>query len=330
MQYRQLGTSDLNLPVVTFGAWAIGGWMWGGTDDAKAVDAIRAAIDSGITAIDTAAIYGFGHSEKVVGEAIKGRRDDVLVLTKCGLRWDLEEGEFYFDSQTNDGKPVSVYRNLKAHSIKTEVDNSLQRLGVDVIDLYQCHWPDSTTPLAETMEALEDIKKAGKIRWYGVSNFTPGMLDECLKHGSIVSDQPPYNPLRRDIESDVLPFCRDHTLGVLAYSPLAQGLMTGKVTMDREFPEGDVRRGAPWFKPENRKRVLDMLEKLTPMAEAHDCTLAQLTIAWVNAQPGMTAALVGARDPKQASENAKAGDIVLTEDEERRFRDAVEALGGPA
>ena len=329
MVYRQLGASDLQLPVVSFGAWAIGGWMWGGTDDQAAIRAIQRGIDLGVTCVDTAPAYGMGHSEEVVGKAIRGRQDEVVIATKCGLRWDLDEGQFFFYTKDNAGKDLAIHRNLKAGSIKYECEQSLRRLGVDTIDLYQCHWPDSTTPIAETMGALLELQREGKIRAIGVSNFTPGMMAECLKAGQIDSDQPPYNALERGIESDVLPFCVEHNIGVLAYSPIAQGLLTGKVTLDRVFPEGDVRRNKPWFKPGNLRRLLDMLEKVKPIAEGHGATLAQIFIAWTAAQRGITSVLVGARNDSQVAENAKAGALKLSAGELQNIRSLVEALGGP-
>ncbi|MBX7256597.1 MAG: aldo/keto reductase [Candidatus Hydrogenedentes bacterium] len=329
MQYRILGRSDLSVPVVSYGAWAIGGWMWGGTDDAAAIRSIQAAIDTGMNLVDTAPTYGMGHSERIVGQAIKGRRDQVIVATKCGVRWDLESGRVVFQTKDNDGVPRNIIRCLRPESIRHEIEQSLQRLGVDVIDLYQCHWPDVDTPLADTMETLLDIQKQGKIRHIGVSNFTVEMMEECLKSGVIVSDQPQYNPLQRAIEKDVLPFCVANDIGVLAYSPIAQGLMTGKVTMDRTFKDGDARAERPWFQPQNRKRVLDMLEAIRPIADGHGVTLSQLTINWVFSQKGLTTAIVGARDEKQVAENAKAAEFTLSEDELKTIREAVEALGEP-
>ncbi len=329
MEYRQLGKSDLKLPVISFGAWAIGGWMWGGTDDAAAVRAIQHGIDVGVTCVDTAPIYGFGHSEEVVGKAIAGRRSEVIVATKCGVRWDLEEGEFSVDTNLSDGTPCKLYHNLKAHSIKYECEQSLKRLGVDTIDLYQCHWPDNTTDLGESMEALLELQEQGKIRAIGVSNFSPEMMAQCLKEGIIASDQPRYNALDREVEAEILPFCIEHTVGVLTYSPLAQGLLTGKVTSDREFPQGDQRRDKPWFSRENRRRVLDMLDKVRPIAEGHGATLAQVAANWVISQKGVTVALVGARNEAQVDENAKAADFKLTCEELATIRKLVEELGGP-
>jgi len=329
MEYRQLGNSDLKLPAVCFGAWAVGGWMWGGTDDEAAIRAIQKAIDLGITCIDTAPVYGMGHSERIVGKAIKGRRDKVLIATKCGVRWDVVKGHHVFNSKMNDGTPVQIRRFLGPESIKKECEESLERLGIDVIDLYQCHQPDPTTPVEDSWDAMLELQKEGKVRWIGVSNFTVDMMRKCLSRGPLTSDQPLYNPLERDIEKDILPFCIENNIGVLAYSPIAQGLMTGKVTMDRKFAEDDVRNYKPWFKPENRKRVLEMLKKIQPIADGHGATLAQVTINWVISQKGLTAALVGARNENQAEENAKATDFKLTGEELATIRNAVEELGKP-
>jgi aryl-alcohol dehydrogenase-like predicted oxidoreductase len=327
VQYRKLGQSDIEVPVVSFGAWAIGGWMWGGTDDRDAVRAIHAAIDCGITCIDTAPAYGMGHSEKVVGEAIRGCRDKVVVATKCGLRWNLAEGEKYFPTETPESEKVTMYKNLKPDSIRHECEQSLRRLRVDCIDLYQCHWPDSTTDLDDTMSALLALQQEGKVRAIGVSNFSADQMRKCLASGRIESDQPKYNAIDRDIEPEVLPFCIEHQVSVLAYSPIAQGLLTGRVTLDREFPPGDLRRESPKFKPENRAKVLDMLEKVRPIAQGYDATLAQFFTAWLIAQPGVTTALVGARNAPQAEENAKAGELNLSEADVRLAREAVEAMG---
>jgi len=310
MLYRGLGQSGIEASVVALGAWAIGGWKWGGTDESDAVEAIRAAIDHGVTLIDTAPIYGFGLSESIVGKAIAGRRDEVVLATKCGLVWNVDKGNFCFDS---DGK--SIYGYLGPESIHWEVEQSLQRLDTDYIDLYQTHWPESTTPIADTMEALLELKEEGKIRAIGASNVTRAQLAQYCAAGPLDSDQERYNMLDRDIEEDPLPYCRENGIAVLAYSPLAQGLLTGKVGPDREFSEGDQRRDNSRFSAENRRKVAAMLEELKPAAEARAMTLAQLAIAWAIAQPGLTHALVGARNPDQVRENAVAADVELTPDE---------------
>lgn len=329
MELRKLGKSELEVPVIIFGAWAIGGWLWGGTDDKKAVAAIHKALDLGMTCIDTAPVYGFGHSEEIVGRAIKGRRSEAIIATKCGLRWDSDIGEFFFETEDNRGKPLKIYRNLKKDSIRKECELSLKRFGVDVIDLYQCHWPDSTTPLDETMEALLRLKEEGKIRAIGVSNFTTEMMKACLEYGDVASDQPKYNLLFRDIEKDILPFCKKHDIGLIVYGTLGQGLLTGKVTMERKFPPSDLRIDQPWFKPRDRRRVLDTLEKVRPIAREHEKTLAQLSINWVISELGVTSAIVGARNPDQVIENAGASDFKLSEEERRIIKGHFEALGEP-
>ena len=326
MKYTTLGKTDIQLPAVSFGAWAIGGWLWGGTDDALAVQAIHAAIDAGITCIDTAPTYGMGHSETVVGQAIKGRRNDVILATKCGMRWDRAEGEKKMDTTMNDGTPCSVYRNGRPDSIIEECENSLKRLGTDVIDLYQVHWPDNTWPLDDTMETLLSLKDAGKIRAIGVSNFDTDMIALCQTKGPVDSVQPRYNALQRDPEVTLLPYCVEQGIGVLAYSPIAQGLLTGKVGMDRTFPEGDIRNQNPLYSAENRRAVLAMLERVRPIADGYNITLGQLFTAWVTHQPGLTTALVGVRNPDQARENAVAGAVTLREADVAAIRKEVEAL----
>lgn len=323
MQKRKLGKRGPDVPVIIFGAWAIGGWWWGATDDEAAVDAIRAGIDAGIDCIDTAPIYGCGHSEEVVGKAIKGRRGEVVIATKCGLVWDRTDGEYYFHMDQGNRE---IYRNLKPDSVKAECDRSLRRLGIDCIDLYQCHWPDSTTPADDTMEALLELQTEGKVRHIGVSNFSPELMKECLERGRIESDQPRYNLLDRAIEIDVVPFAQANQISLIVYSPLAQGLLTGKVTPDRKFEDGDARAGLRWFQPANRQLVLDTLAKVQPIADARGCTLAQLALAWTVAQPGITSAIAGARTPEQARENAKAGSIELSEDEVSAITAAFEGL----
>jgi aryl-alcohol dehydrogenase-like predicted oxidoreductase len=329
MEYRNLGATDLRVSVVSFGAWAIGGSMWGGTDDDAAVSAIQAAADHGVTCIDTAAIYGMGHSERLVGKAIAGRRDKLVIATKCGLRWDLAEGQFFFKALSPDGRQMDVYRNLRPASIRHECEQSLKRLGIDYIDLYQCHWPDPTSNLDDTMATLLDLRREGKIRHIGVSNFTVEMMQQCMKIVPLASDQPKYNALEREVEADVLPFCAANNIGVLAYSPMAMGLLTGKVTVDREFKGDDTRASRPWFTRENRQRVLDMLEKVKPIAQAHDATIGNVFVNWILRQKGMTTALVGARNARQAAENTKAGEFALSDEEVKRIRGLVEELGGP-
>ena len=329
MKKRTLGRTDLEVPVVVFGAWAIGGWQWGGTDDRQAVAAIQEGIDCGITAIDTAPIYGFGHSEELVARAIRGRRDEVLVMTKAGLRWEDCGPRFEFAEAERDGKPIKIWRNASAASVRHEVEESLRRLQVERIDLLQIHWPDKKTSAEETMTALAELRTEGKIREIGVSNYSSQELAEAqaeLGAVPLASNQPKYNLVTRDIEEDSLPWARGNEVGVMVYSPIEQGLLTGKVSPEREFPDNDIRSKRPTFRPENRKRVNDTLrEVVQPIADTHSATLAQTVIAWTVSQPGITAAIVGARKPEQARENARAGALELTEAElatiDRAFRD---------
>jgi aryl-alcohol dehydrogenase-like predicted oxidoreductase len=314
MEYRQLGKSSIKASVITYGAWAIGGTMWGGSDEADAVAAIHASIDAGVTSIDTAPIYGYGKSEELVARAIAGKRDKVQIFTKFGLRWDDTEGEYFFELN-DDGKTTKIYRNAKKKSIIAECENSLKRLNTDHIDLYQCHWRDHTTELEETMEALAQLIKDGKILAAGVSNFTADEIEQSNKIVTIASDQPPYSMVLRDIEKDVLPFCLKNEVGVIVYSPLQRGLLTGKFKPDHKFAQGDHRASQPHFQPDYIKRVNEFLDKLKPLAEKHETSLGNLVIAWTIKQPGITAALVGARDAAQAAENAKAANIKLTTDD---------------
>jgi len=326
MEYRQLGASDLKVSAVTMGTWAIGGWMWGGTDERAAIAAIQQAVDVGMTSIDTAPMYGFGLAEEIVGKAIAGRRDQVQVLTKYGMRWDLREGQFWFKTTTFEGSQAPVHRCAKAHSVVEECERSLKRLGVDVIDLYQCHWRDNTTEVEETMEAIARLLEQGKIRAAGVSNFTAEEIDRARRIVPIASDQPPYSMVKRDIEDELVPYCIANDVGLVVYSPLQLGLLSGKLTMERQFTGDDQRRNSPYFKPDNRRKVIDFLEALRPIAEEHDATIAQLVINWTIHRPGITAALVGARNPEQAAENAKAADFTLTEEETARVNELLEAL----
>ncbi len=327
MHYRKLGKSDIEASVVALGTWAIGGWMWGGTEEQEAVRAIETALDHGVNFLDTAPVYGFGRSEEVVGEVIAKRREDVVLATKCGLRWDLQEGDFHFsanDKGMDSDGDIKVYKYLAPASIREEVERSLKRLRTDYIDLYQTHWQETTTPIEDTMAELLKLKHQGKIRAIGCSNATPGQMQEYLANGQLDCDQERYSMLDRDHESDDLPFCAEHDIAFLAYSPLALGLLTGKIGPEREFGEGDLRQTKPRFSVDNRRKVRHMLDRFEPIAKEHDCTLAQLVIAWTVHQPGCTHALVGARTVQQATENAAAGDIELTQDELTRMRAAID------
>jgi aryl-alcohol dehydrogenase-like predicted oxidoreductase len=304
--------------------------MWGGSEEAESISAIQASIDAGVTTIDTAAIYGMGHSEELVAKAIAGRRDKVVIATKCGMRWDgpETEGSEPWPQKDNEGRDVVIRKNARASSILYECEQSLRRLKTDVIDLYQIHWPDTSTPVEESMGAMVRLKEQGKIRAIGVSNYDVEWLRRAAAVAPVASDQPPYSIIQRRIERDVLPFCREHHIGVICYSPLERGLLTGSVTMEREFPPGDHRTAHRFFRPENRKRVLDSLVKVRPIAERHKVSLAQLMINWTIHVPGITAALVGARSAEQARHNAGAMNFTLSEAERTEIRAAFDETAG--
>jgi len=316
MEYRKLGKSDLELSVVTFGAWAAGGWMWGGTDRMDAIRAIRESFKLGVTSIDTAPIYGQGESEEIVGEAIKGiPRDKLQILTKYGLRWDLIQGEFYFNSKNNQGKEIDIYRYAGKESIIKECEDSLRRLGTDYIDLYQIHWADPTTPIGESMEAVKQLIKDGKIRYAGVCNYNAEQMKEASKYIDLVSDQVPYSMVKRGIENELVPYILNNNQSILAYSPLERGLLTGKIKPGHHFEEGDHRAGLPYYKDTNIRKTNVFLEKIKPLADEKNATLAQLVIRWTLDQTGITITLVGARNAAQAIQNAKAADIKLNREE---------------
>ena len=316
MEYRNLGDSDLKLSVITFGAWAAGGWMWGGADRNNAVAAFRASYDAGVTSIDTAPAYGQGASEEIVGEAIKGLpREKLQILTKYGLRWNSTKGSFHFKSKDNDGHEIDIYKYAGKESIISECEDSLRRMGTDYIDLYQIHWPDVTTPISETMEAVSKLIQQGKVKYAGVCNYNVEELKEARKTIPLVADQVPYSMVKRDIEKDVVPYCIENNLAILAYSPLQRGLLTGKMKPGWVFAPGDHRAEIYYFTNENINRANAFLEKLRPMAGEKKATLSQLVLRWTMEQPGITIALVGARDAVQAMENAKAMEVRLSSEE---------------
>ena len=279
MEYRKLGDTSLEITPIAFGAWAAGGWMWGGTDQQEAVAAIRRSVELGVTTIDTAPVYGFGLSEQIVGEAIRGMRDGVQILTKFGMRWDTDKGLFAFDSQDAQGNPAKIYKYAGRDSVIRECEESLKRLGTDYVDLLQIHWPDPTTPADETFEAVSRLLDAGKIRAAGVSNYNPAQLEEARRVMPIASNQVPYSMVKREIEADLVPYCLQHHVGILAYSPLQRGLLTGKMQPGHAFAPGDHRAGLPYFKDENLARTARFLDTLRPMADEKGCTLSQLVIA---------------------------------------------------
>jgi aryl-alcohol dehydrogenase-like predicted oxidoreductase len=324
MQHRILGKSDVKVSSLAFGAWAIGGWLWGGADEKDALRAVRVSYDLGITTIDTAPAYGFGKSEELVAKALEGvPRNCYQILTKFGLDWTSNQGEFYFETIDNDGKPAKMYRNAKRSRVLKECEDSLRRLKTDYIDLLQIHWPDSTTPIAETMLAVTELIKQGKVRAAGVCNYSTSQVDEALETLDIVSNQVPYSMVRRDIESDVIPQALEKNLSVIPYSPLQRGLLTGKITRDYQFNEGDNRPDSRYFTPGNIDRVQVLMRKIKPIADAHNASLAQVVINWTTRQPAMGCVLVGARDEKQVQENAGSLDFTLSDTELDYLQSAV-------
>ena len=313
MEYRNIAGTGLSLSAITFGTWAAGSWMWGKTDRNDAIAAIRASVDLGVTSIDTAPVYGQGDSERIVAEALEGvPRDKVQILTKFGLRWDLPKGQFFFKSRDNDGKPIDIYRYAGKESVIAECEASLKRLKTDYIDLYQIHWPDKTTPIDETFEAVGRLIEQGKVRYAGVSNYHAAQMAEAERILPIVSNQIPFSMINRGVEKETVPYCIAHNRAILAYSPLERGVLTGKIKPGHTFAEGDHRAEYRYYSDENLLKIHAFLDKLRPLAESKNATLAQLVLRWTIERPGMTIALAGARNPEQAIANAHAIDIRLS------------------
>ena len=318
MQTRKLGNSDLHITRVGYGAWAIGGsgWQfaWGSQDDNESIAAIHRALELGVNWIDTAAVYGLGHSEEVVGRALKEwRGPKPYVFTKCGLRGDAT-GE--------------VQKVLSADSIRSEVEESLRRLSVDVIDLYQIHWPPDpdSAALEEGWSTLADLKREGKVRWIGVSNFNVQQLRRAQLVAPVTSLQPRYSLIHREIEDEILPYCMSEGIGVIVYSPMASGLLTGAMTRERaaSLPEDDWRRGHPDFTEPNLSQSLALVERMRELAERHNRSVGEVAIAWTLRHPAVTGAIVGARNARQAEGVMRAGELYLTEDEVNEIEGFVE------
>jgi aryl-alcohol dehydrogenase-like predicted oxidoreductase len=307
MKTKQLGNSDLHITPIGFGAWAIGGdWKfgWGAQDDTDSIAAIHRALELGINWIDTAAVYGLGHSEEVVARALADwPHARPYVFTKCGMIW-------------NDKREIDY--SLRAASIRREVENSLRRLRVDVIDLYQIHWPvDDLADTEEGWRTLADLKKEGKVRWIGTSNFSVAELEAAQRLAPITSLQPPYSLIRRDIEDEVLPFCQREDIGVIVYSPMASGLLTGAMTRDRirALPPEDWRSKNPEFQEPKLTDNLALVERLRAVGARHRRTPGEVAIAWTLHHPAVTGAIVGARNPGQLNGIIGAADFHLSEEE---------------
>ena len=295
MKTRSLGTTDIQITPILMGTWQAGKKMWAGIDDEESIKAIQAAVEAGITTIDTAEVYGEGHSEQIVAQAVGKIRDRLVYASK-------------------------VFANhLKHDEVIKACERSLTNLQTDYLDLYQIHWPSGSfgnekVPIEETMQALNKLKEDGKIRAIGVSNFNRAQLEEASQYGRIDSLQPPYSLFWRKIERDAVPYCVEHNISVLAYSSMAQGLLTGKFKPGHEFAKADHRSANVLFQGENFERAQKALEQLKPIAEKHNCTLAQLSLAWLIAQP-QTNAIAGARTAEQAQDNAKAASVDLSSEE---------------
>jgi aryl-alcohol dehydrogenase-like predicted oxidoreductase len=327
MELKKLGNSEVKVTPIAFGAWAIGGWMWGGAEDKDAIKAIHTSLDFGVTTIDTAPVYGFGKSEELVGQALEGiTRDKYQILTKYGMNWRTQQGEYFFDTTDNNGKPLKVYKFSGRQAVIEGCEDSLRRLKTDYIDLFQIHWPDATTPISETMEAIAFLLEQGKIRAAGVCNYNVGQVDEALKTVKLVSNQVPYSMIHRNIEKDVVPQAIEKGLSIIPYSPLQRGLLTGKIKRDHKFGAGDTRESNRYYKPENIDRTNDFLQKIKPIADSYGATLAQLVINWTTRQPSMDCVLVGARDAKQTKENIGALSFKLKDSEVQSIRKYAEEL----
>jgi len=326
MERRKIGEHGPECSSITLGAWAIGGWMWGGADHKDAIRALRACPDHGMTTIDTAPVYGFGRSEELVGEAIRGARDRYEILTKCGLTWEEKKGVFHFHTEDYRGHPLEIYKYSGRERVISECEGSLKRLGIDCIDLYQVHWPDKSTPIEETMEALLRLQEQGKIRAAGVSNYNVEQISRASSVIRVVSNQVPYSMVRRDIEHDMVPWCLKNNCAILAYSPLQRGLLTGKIKPSTTFNKGDSRPDTPHFKKVNIVRTNRFLDSIRPIADSKGATLGQLVIAWTLRQPGITIALVGARDEEQVRQNAAAAALRLSDEEVDQVNRQLEQL----
>jgi aryl-alcohol dehydrogenase-like predicted oxidoreductase len=305
MDKIRFGETDLEVSVLVLGTWVTGGWAWGGADESESLRAVLRALELGINFVDTAPVYGFGRSERIVGQALKewGGRDRIVIGTKCGLEWDERE---------------NIRRNASPERIRQEVDQSLTRLNVDTLDLYQIHWPDSKIPLEKSMETLLKLQDAGKIRYIGVSNFNPEQIMACQSMGKVYSLQPPYNLFEREAEKEVLPFCQANSIATMAYGGLCRGLLTGKFTGNEQFPRGDLRRADPKFKPDRFKQYVKAVDQLKKVAGKYHKSIAQFALRWALHQPGITTVLAGARTATQVEENVGvAGWQILPDDLER-------------
>jgi aryl-alcohol dehydrogenase-like predicted oxidoreductase len=317
MHRKRLGNSDMDLTPIGIGAWAMGGggwaFAWGPQDDQQSIQAIHAALDRGVNWIDTAAVYGLGHSEEVVGKAIEGRTPKPYIFTKCSLVF-------------NEKREIS--NSLKADSIRRECEASLRRLKVDTIDLYQIHWPNPDADIEEGWAALASLKQEGKVRWTGLSNFNARQMDRCRKIAPITSLQPPYSAISPEIEEEILPYCQKHSIGAIVYSPMKSGLLTGKMTRERiaAFPQDDFRKRALNFQEPALTRNLELAELMKTIGARHGRQAGEVAIAWTLRHPTVTAAIVGLRSPEQVAGVIGAMDFRLTQREIDEIADFKERM----
>ena len=322
MEYRKLGNTDLEVSALGFGLWPIGGTTshgYGTVDDQEAIRAIQEALDLGVTLFDTAPAYGNGRGEEILGDALAGRRDEAVIVTKAGVPWSEEEQTWLRDSSYAE--------------ITQSAETSLQRLQTDVIDVLLIHWPDPDTPFEEPMRAFADLKEAGKVRYVGVSNFSIEQMRECLKYGPLNAQQVGYNMFDRRMENEMLPFCLEHGIGVMTYGSLAHGLLTGTFSANKEFDAADWRShgnifGLPLFKRGNFEKNIQVVERLKELAESRGKTMVQLAIAWILRQPAVSVALTGARSRREIEENIGGTDWVLEDEDLAKIEEILEDAAG--
>lgn len=325
MKYMKLGCSSEQISRIGLGAWAIGGgeW-WGENDDNESIKTIHAALDCGYTLIDTAPVYGFGHSEEIVGKALKGCRDKVILSTKCGLVWDTQQGAFFFEKEGRQ-----VRKNVSRAAIIQDVERSLKRLGTDYIDILFTHWQAAEpflTPVAETVDAMNQLKKEGKILHIGASNVTREHVEEYCKYGELTIIQEKYSILNRGVEAELFPLCKEKGIALQAYSPLEQGLLTGKIGKDYRPAQGEARHGKSWYEPERLESAVDMVEAWEPICKKYECSKAQLAVAWLLSQGDNVNVLCGGRKISQVKDNAQGADILLEEQDIKAMRDMAEKI----
>lgn len=316
METRQLGNSDLKITPIGFGAWAIGGgdwaYAWGAQDDNDSIAAIRRALEHGVNWIDTAAVYGLGHSEEVVARALQGQSQQPYIFTKCSLVWDEQR---------------EVSSSLKAASIRREIEASLRRLQRETIDLYQIHWPNPDPEIEEGWSTLAELQREGKVRWIAVSNFSVEQMQRAQQIAPVTSLQPPYSLINRDVEREILPYCQQQNIGVIVYSPMQSGLLTGAMTRERaaNFSDDDWRRNNDEFQEPRLGRNLRLVELLREVGQAHDRSPGEVAIAWTLRHPAVTGAIVGARNARQVDGVVGAADLRLSADEIQRIAAFIEA-----